>query len=245
MSAGWAAAGAAAGSVLGAGISAGANAMISKRQRRWAELQADKQYSRQIEQRDYANWYNSPENQRQLLIDAGMNPNLAYGGSFSSGQGSMPRPEQAKGEFPKIPMINLDPIGKMLQYQGFKKSIAETDKVTEEVNKQRILNDILQQTKGTLIDKRQAELDLLRSKATTEAEKRRVMDSQILLNAERQRYQKEIADMAEDRVFPGDNPFIRLIQGMGDKGKDIWNQFIDYMLNPPQPQYPSIIIQKD
>lgn len=219
---GWAAAAGAGGQILGAGISAGANAAISKRQRRFQELQTDKQYSRQIEQRDYANWYNSPTNQRQLLLDAGMNPNLAYG-SVST-QSGMPRPEKAEGQFPKFPNLNLDPLGSLLKYAGTKKVIAETDKVNKEVIAQDIRNDILSSSKQILIDQKQASLDLQKAKATTEEQKQAVYNSQVLLNAERTAYEHERAKFAKKGIFQGDSPLLRMI---GKYGEAAWDKFLE------------------
>ena len=211
--------------IIGAGITAGANAAIAKRQRRWAELQSDKQYSRQIEQRDYANWYNSPDNQRQLLIDAGMNPNLAYGsGSTQSG---LPRPEQARGEFPKVGPINLDPLGAIAKHIGTKKAIAETDKVSKEVQAQTIKNDILHHTKGFLIEQQEAKLKLQLSKATTEADRQSLLKQQKLLAVERTAYEKERAKFAKQGVFTHDNVIWR--QAF-QKGGQVWEWFKENML---------------
>lgn len=48
----------------------------------------DRQWA--IEDRDFMNYYNSPEQQIQRFRDAGLNPNLIYG-KFEAGQSAMPR----------------------------------------------------------------------------------------------------------------------------------------------------------
>lgn len=50
----------------------------------------DLQVEKQKELFDYQNEYNSPANQYQRLLAAGLNPNLMYGENASSGNGSMP-----------------------------------------------------------------------------------------------------------------------------------------------------------
>lgn len=54
-------------------------ASLDKDNRHWAENQADKQYERSIIDWNRTNAYNSPAQQMQRMIEAGLNPNLIYG----------------------------------------------------------------------------------------------------------------------------------------------------------------------
>jgi len=144
---GWAAAAGGASQLLGSAISAGANAMISKRQRRWSEGQINKQYSRDIEQRDYMNWYNSPDQQMQRFEEAGLNPHLIYGKGTAGVQSTPVKSSTPDGRFPKVGNINLDPLTELNKFQNFRKLKAQTDLTTEAANGQFISNQL---AKGTL-----------------------------------------------------------------------------------------------
>ena len=144
---GWSAAAGGAAQLVGSAISAGANAMISKRQRRWSEGQINKQYSRDIEQRDYMNWYNSPDQQMQRFEEAGLNPHLIYGKGTAGVQSTPVKSSIPDGRFPKVGNVNLDPLTELNKFQNFRKLKAQTDLTTEAANGQFINNQL---AKGTL-----------------------------------------------------------------------------------------------
>jgi len=151
--------------LLGSAISAGANAMISKRQRRWSEGQINKQYDRDIKQRDYMNWYNSPDQQMQRFEEAGLNPNLIYGKGTPGVQSTPVKSSVPEGKFPTVGKINLDPLTELNKYQNFRKLKAQTDLTSEVANGQFIKNQLARGTLQTKIN--QAVHDLALTIANT------------------------------------------------------------------------------
>ena len=60
----------------------------------YSKALAKYQYDLQKQQFDYTNKYNTPSNQVQRIIDAGLNPNLMYGSGSVANTGSMPSVSQ-------------------------------------------------------------------------------------------------------------------------------------------------------
>jgi len=145
--------------LLGSAISAGANAMISKRQRRWAEGQVNKQYGRDIKQRDYMNWYNSPDQQMQRFEEAGLNPNLIYGKGTPGIQSAQVKSGVPEGRFPKVGSIKLDPLSELNKYQNFRKLKADTDLTSEVLNGQKLDNLVKE---GTIQSRIQQSIEQLK-----------------------------------------------------------------------------------
>lgn len=79
------------------------------------------------------NKYNSPENQMQLLKEAGLNPNLAYGKGFTSaGAGPLTSPDLQLGQYRNPGIDVLETIGKT---QDFTVKQAQTDLVKAQADK--------------------------------------------------------------------------------------------------------------
>lgn len=82
---------AAAGSAASAGVNAASASATSRKSYKFTKMLQEQQYERQKEMRDYANWYNSPVEQRARYEAAGLNPDLMYGGgSTSAGMSDTP-----------------------------------------------------------------------------------------------------------------------------------------------------------
>ena len=82
---------AAAGSAASAGVNAASASATSRKSYKFTKMLQEQQYERQKELRDYANWYNSPVEQRARYEAAGLNPDLMYGdGSSSAGMSETP-----------------------------------------------------------------------------------------------------------------------------------------------------------
>lgn len=82
---------AAAGSAASAGVNAASASATSRKSYKFTKMLQEQQYERQKEMRDYANWYNSPVEQRARYEAAGLNPDLMYGGgSTSAGMSETP-----------------------------------------------------------------------------------------------------------------------------------------------------------
>lgn len=99
--------------------------------------QRDKDYERQKEDRleffDIRNKYNSPENQMNLLKEAGLNPNLAYGQGFaSSGAGQLQSPDLDPGPY-REPISTG--IGTMMQHQDLTVKNAQEDNLRAQADK--------------------------------------------------------------------------------------------------------------
>lgn len=82
---------AAAGTTAAAGIQTAGAAVTNRKSYKFTKMLQEQQYERQKEMRDYANWYNSPVEQRARYEAAGLNPDLMYGGgSTSAGMSETP-----------------------------------------------------------------------------------------------------------------------------------------------------------
>lgn len=151
------------GSVVGAGIQAGAAAVTNKKSYKYTKMLQDDQFKKQKELRDYANWYNSPVEQRARYEAAGLNPDLMYGGGSSSA-GMSETPSVSNNQFHAESPGN---IGGLVQ-QGINQ----------------FWSGIYQQN---IVDKMQMENKLLAQRAINEAETSRLIraqaDAQLTTNS--------------------------------------------------------------
>lgn len=72
---------------------------------------------------DKTNAYNDPKAQMERLRNAGLNPNLVYGGSSGQTAGTASSLPGAKA----ADIQNIDPSGQIMQYVGLKNTEAQTD----------------------------------------------------------------------------------------------------------------------
>lgn len=142
------------GSVVGAGIQAGAAAVTNKKSYKYTKMLQDDQFNKQKELRDYANWYNSPVEQRARYEAAGLNPDLMYGGGSTSA-GMSETPSVSNNQFHAESPGN---IGGLVQ-QGINQ----------------FWSGIYQQN---IVDKIQMENKLLAQRAINEAETSRLIRAQ-------------------------------------------------------------------
>lgn len=142
------------------------SAKLNKRNRKFAAEQQqklmdynaaenEKAYQRNLDMWNKVNAYNAPASQVQRLIDAGLNPNLAYGNISTGNAESAPQAQPNQG-------VSIDQAGYSDYYQplmaGFKdmaqnslalatsaKTMTENKKVGEEYTKLSIENSVLPQ----------------------------------------------------------------------------------------------------
>ena len=145
---------AAAGTTAAAGIQTAGAAVTNRKSYKFTKMLQEQQYERQKEMRDYANWYNSPVEQRARYEAAGLNPDLMYGGGSTSA-GMSETPSVSNNQFHAESPGN---IGGLVQ-QGI----------------DQFWNGIYQQN---IVDKIQMENKLLAQRAINEAETTRLIKSQ-------------------------------------------------------------------
>lgn len=154
---------AAAGTTAAAGIQTAGAAVTNRKSYKFTKMLQEQQYERQKEMRDYANWYNSPVEQRARYEAAGLNPDLMYGGGSSSA-GMSETPSVSNNQFHAESPGN---IGGLVQ-QGV----------------EQFWNGIYQQN---IVDKIQMENKLLAQRAINEAETSRLIraqaDAQLTTNS--------------------------------------------------------------
>lgn len=154
---------AAAGTTAAAGIQTAGAAVTNRKSYKFTKMLQEQQYERQKEMRDYANWYNSPVEQRARYEAAGLNPDLMYGGGSTSA-GMSDTPSVSNNQFHAESPGN---IGGLVQ-QGINQ----------------FWNGIYQQN---MVDKMQMENKLLAQRAINEAETSRLIraqaDSQLKINS--------------------------------------------------------------
>ena len=145
---------AAAGSAASAGVNAASASATSRKSYKFTKMLQEQQYERQKEMRDYANWYNSPVEQRARYEAAGLNPDLMYGGGSTSA-GMSETPSVSNNQFHAESPGN---IGGLIS-QGI----------------DQFWNGIYQQN---IVDKMQMENKLLAQRAINEAETSRLIRAQ-------------------------------------------------------------------
>jgi len=212
---GWEQVAGAAGGIIG-GITSGiTNAVVAKRQRRHEQLMTDQQYSRQIEQRDYMNEYNSPENQMQRFKDAGLNPHLIYGKGTSGNQSNAPQPSKPGSNYPSL-NVNMDPLGELMKYTQIKNTQAQTD-VTKTVGLQKQLqNQLMASTMENQIALIKSKLEGQNAKNLSETQRNAYLLELTQLTASKKKYQNEINKFAEDGVFSSDPMWQRQVSKWGE-----------------------------
>lgn len=154
---------AAAGTTAAAGIQTAGASVTNRKSYKFTKMLQEQQYERQKEMRDYANWYNSPVEQRARYEVAGLNPDLMYGGGSTSA-GMSETPSVSNNQFHAESPGN---IGGLVQ-QGINQ----------------FWNGIYQQN---IVDKIQMENKLLAQRAINEAETSRLIraqaDAQLTTNS--------------------------------------------------------------
>lgn len=92
--------------LVGTGIEAAATAAENRKSRAFSREMYQTQKTDALAFWDQQNKYNSPASQMQRLREAGLNPNLVYGGSGPSGQaGPIPTPDVQSAQF-RVPDIS-------------------------------------------------------------------------------------------------------------------------------------------
>lgn len=102
-------------------------AQTSKRQRKWAEQQYDKQRSHALQDWEMQNAYNSPAAQMQRLKDAGLNPHLVYGNGADATSSAPPRSSDTGTWNPKAYETNFNAQQSLQNYYDAQIKQATTD----------------------------------------------------------------------------------------------------------------------
>lgn len=95
---------------------------------------AEYSYQKDLEMWNRSNEYNLPANQMKRLQDAGINPNMVFGGGSVSGntvQSAMPKYQAPRIEAPKIDFNPLGATQKMQMYQNMQQSQVQIDQTKE------------------------------------------------------------------------------------------------------------------
>lgn len=123
-----------------------ADKKAQQRQNRYNKKEAELAYQRQQEMWNLQNQYNSPANQMRLMTEAGLNPNLMYGGAgASSAAGKQPEYQAARYEFSgNSPAMAIAPALQM--YQNYRMNEAQIDNINQRTANDRVTNDVLLNT---------------------------------------------------------------------------------------------------
>ena len=138
---------------------------------------AEYQFDRNLEMWNYQNEYNTPQNQMQRLIDAGLNPNLMYGQGDTGNASSAPQYDAPRmeaytnfGDF-GVGRASQELMQGLMGYANIKKTEAEAENIRQntqnlEVQKQLAELQIIQQGYANSKSKEEAKVwgDLYRSK---------------------------------------------------------------------------------
>lgn len=144
--------------------------------------EADKSRRYNSEMFDKANQYNTPANQKQLLKEAGLNPNMLYsqgGIDMSAQMGSTT--QQATSGTGSSANFDLSP----LDYAGIQSQLAQARLINEQAEGQRIEND----------NKREGGIDYLKTEAEYHESLSRItnIEEQTLSVMEQKNYYHELA----------------------------------------------------
>lgn len=188
---------AAAGTTTAAGIQTAGAAISNKKSYKYTNMLQDENMKRQEKLRDYANWYNSPVEQRARYEAAGLNPDLIYGGGSSSA-GVSETPSVSNSQFHAQGPGN---VGGLVQqginqfYNGiYQQNIVDKMQMENKLLAQRAINeaetsrliraqaDAQLQTNSYLDDKLQLGNDLLAGQVLNTGLDRQVLNSQADLN---------------------------------------------------------------
>jgi hypothetical protein len=118
----------AAASAAGSVINAAQTGRQNKKSRKWSEKMYERQRADNLEFWNMQNEFNSPEAQRARLESAGLNPNLAYGGSPAQTAGSagdISSPETPRPEF--NPAMIGTGVQQLAQFYDYELKQAKTD----------------------------------------------------------------------------------------------------------------------
>lgn len=129
-----------------------ANYQLYKRQRTDNRQDATTAYNRSLEMWNMNNAYNDPSAQMERLKQAGLNPNLVYGGGATT-TASAPSAPQASSATPQR-FQGVDALPVMSAYMDVKMKQAQADLIEEQKN------NIIQRTANERIDNLLKTLDL-------------------------------------------------------------------------------------
>lgn len=115
-----------------------------KKQRKHEMALAEYAYNKDLEQWNRANEYNLPENQRQRLINAGLNPALMYKTAPQNvAIGTAPKYQAPRAEYGVTPFNIGGAAHTLAQYQNVQQSKAQTDNIKKnaQLTEEKILTE--------------------------------------------------------------------------------------------------------
>lgn len=102
-------------------------------QQRFEREQADLQWQRAIEQRDYMNQYNSPSMQMKRFKEAGLNPHLIYGKGGSPGQQTQqPQYQKPSVDFSQVKPYQVPDV--ISNYQSIALNTAQLNNLNKDID---------------------------------------------------------------------------------------------------------------
>lgn len=171
-------------------------AQTTKKQRKWAEAQYDKQRQHALDDWSTQNAYNSPAAQMQRLKEAGLNPHLVYGNGADATSGQMPRQSDTGSYDAEAPKMDFDAQRSLMNYYDTQFRQQQTDNLAVQrtlmeqqaihtaaqtastlagTAKTKLETDTLSQLQQTTVDAARANLNkiLLDSQYTSDENKRK------------------------------------------------------------------------
>lgn len=162
-------------------------AQTTKKQRKWAEAQYEKQRAHALEDWNTQNAYNSPAAQMQRLKEAGLNPNLVYGNGADATAGQMPRQSDTGSYDAEAPQVDFNAQRSLMNYYDTQFRQQQTDnlQVQRTLMEQQAINTAAQ-TAATLAGtaKTKLETDTLSQLQQTTVDAARANLNKILLDSQ-------------------------------------------------------------
>lgn len=198
----------------------GLQRLADREARKWSQQQSDTKWERDLEMRDYQNWYNSPEEQMKRWEDAGLNKNLIYGQGTPGNMSSSPSYSKAPGKFSAFSLGN--PEDNIQAYANFRKTMSESEQVAQTTNNIKLHNQLMGNTMQTQIESKIKELEIKKSNAKTAAEKAKTQLEITKLTSEKAATQKHQNRLWKENINPNDDLLIRQAARWLDDIREFW-----------------------
>lgn len=209
--------------LAGQGANMVAQGKLNKKNRKWQEEQNTTKYERDIDQRDYQNWYNSPEQQMERFEAAGLNPHLIYG-KGTAGQQTSSVQAKASSYEGKLPQIKVDPLLELQKYQQLKKTKQETDLVGEAINSQKLDNALKSSSLQSNIDMKMQRLKTEIQNTQNAKLKAQYLTELTELTKQKQAVANMQANWAKQGITASDNMIFRQIATRLPDFWELWKE---------------------
>jgi hypothetical protein len=190
--------------IVQSGINAGSQASTNQSQMNFSNMMSNRQREWAIQDRDYQNFYNSPQEVMRRYKEAGLNPNLIYGqGTISKSE--QPRAVNAPSYNPIAPKIDLSSIGDSVNtYYNVLRQKAELANIEAQNKQIQAQTNYLQfkaLTEGTLPDYYKSKTGLTDAQKRTEWYRQNNLDASTQ-NLIESAYQKKTQTQQLIDIFP-------------------------------------------